>query len=94
MPVSKDALIKLQIRKVKKQTVDMMAENILELDSMVNDESIATSAILGGILAATMDAYKQHLGPKDAAMMFYHVADDLATKTDNQIKFPKNKRKD
>lgn len=94
MPISKDALIKLQIRKVKQQTVDIMAENILELDSMVNDESIATSAVLGGILAATMDAYKQHLGVKDTAMMFYHVADDLATKTENQIKFPKNKRKD
>ena len=92
--MNKENLVHLKIASVKAKTVDIIAKNMVELNSQIKDQSISTSAVLGAILASTLEHYKKFLGTEETAMMFYHIADDLATKASIQVQFPAKKKKD
>jgi len=88
MSMSKENLIHLKIATIKAKMVDSIATDVVQLNSQINDKSIATSAVLGAIFAGVIEEYKKHLGLEDTAKMIYYVADDLATKFPPKIQFP------
>ncbi len=45
----------------------------------VSREQGSELEVLGGILAVAVKGYRKALGPEQSAMLFYSIADDLAT---------------
>lgn len=76
----------------KRLMEDIMIEVTDLLEKKIRKDPDAAVPIISAFSAVVVKSYEIMLGSKDAALLYYHVADQLATQAPPQIKIPKFKK--